>query len=540
VRRGVFAPVAVVAFAILAGGWLLQEGVDRAENVYVRVRVLQEVVDRVESSFVDEVDASSLYDSAIDGLIRDLGDPHSSFLPADDYEDLRIRTEGEYGGIGVEVVRRNERVTVVSPIPSTPGERAGIRAGDQFFEIDGIPADTMMTDQAADLLRGRPGTAVTLSVLRPGVEDPIEFSIERATIRLLAVPYAVMLEDGIGYVPLLTVRETSTREIRAAVDSLREEGLEKLILDLRGNPGGLLDEGIAVSDLFLDQGLDIVETRGRDPRQNETYPASGPDRYSGVSVVVLVDGASASASEIIAGALQDHDRAAVLGETSYGKGSVQTLYRLTGGDVLRLTTARWYTPVGRSITREADEDAPAVERLLGISGQLVTPTELGDRPEFTSSGGRTVYGGGGITPDLFVAPATLSPSETSAVYRVFQRWGAFTVALFNYSVTYVSDHPDLEPGFRVSDAELGDFFETLPQWGADTDRADFSDATRFVRYRLEREIALQAWGAQGQFDHIWRADRQITTAVEMLRGVEDTAALLEAVAAAEIGQNRDR
>ena len=257
-RRGIIPPMAVFAFAMMAVGWLLQAGADRSENMYVRVRVLQEVVDRVESSFVDEVDKTKLYTSAIDGLIRDLGDAHSSFLPADDYENLRIRTQGDYGGVGLEVVDRNDRVTVVSPIPSTPGARAGIRAGDQFFEIDGIPADTMVTDQAVELLRGRAGTAVTMKMMRPGVEEPIEFSVERATIRLLAVPFAVMLEGDIGYVPLQTVRETSSREIRAAVDSLRDEGLRGLVLDLRGNPGGLLDEGVAVSDLFLDKGLSMI------------------------------------------------------------------------------------------------------------------------------------------------------------------------------------------------------------------------------------------------------------------------------------------
>ena len=537
VRRGLFAPVAVVAFAVMAGGWLLQEGVDRAENIYVRVRVLQEVVGHVETSFVDEVDRGGLFESAIDGLIRDLGDPHSSFLPADEYENLRIRTEGEYGGVGLEVVDRNDRVTVVSPIPSTPGQRAGIRAGDQFFEIEGIPADTMITDQAVELLRGRPGTEVTVKMLRPGVDEPIEFTIERATIRLRAVPFALMLEPGIGYVPLQTVRETSSREIRAAVDSLLEEGLDGLILDLRGNPGGLLDEGIAVSDLFLEAGLPIVETRGRAADQNETYLSSSSDRYQGLPIVVLIDGTSASASEIVAGALQDHDRAAIVGETSYGKGSVQSLFRLTGGDVLRLTTARWYTPVGRSINRDPDVVVDLAEHELSISGQMVMPTSLEGRPEFESLGGRTLYGGGGITPDLFVSPETLSPRETQAVYRVFRRGSRFNVALFNYAVSYVQEHSDLEPGFEVSEAELQDFYETLPEWDAEVDHDEFLAAERFVRYYMEREIALQAWGDAGQFEQSRKHDRQLGTAVELLRGVMDPADLIEQVMAEENGQS---
>ncbi|MCK5923671.1 MAG: PDZ domain-containing protein, partial [Methylococcales bacterium] len=266
--------VAVVASAVVVAGWLLQDGVGRTDNAYLRVRVLQEVIDRVESSFAQEVEYDRLHESAIDGLFRDLGDPHSSLIPASSYENLRIRTEGEYGGIGLEVADRNGWVTVVSPIPNTPGARAGIRSGDQFFEIEGVPADTMVTDQAVEMLRGRPGTEVSVRIIRPGVDEPIPFTIERAEIQLRAVPFGVMLEHGIGYVPLQTFQAGSEREITTVLDSLREaEGARSLILDLRGNPGGLLDAGIAVSDLFLDVDLSIVETRGRASGQNETYSA---------------------------------------------------------------------------------------------------------------------------------------------------------------------------------------------------------------------------------------------------------------------------
>ncbi len=531
-KRSIVAPIFIVALSVSAGGWLLQQGVDRAENVYVRVRVLQEVVDRVASSFVDEVDPGSLYESAIDGRTRDLGDPHSSFLPASEYEDLRIRTEGEYGGVGLEVTERNGYVTVVSPIPGGPAGRMGIRAGDQFYEIEGVRADTMVTDQAVELLRGRPGSPVTVRMLRPGVEEPIEFTISREIIRLMAVPFAIMMDDQIGYVPLRTVRETSADEVRAAVDSLRTEGMRALVFDLRGNPGGLLDQGIAVTDLFLEEGQGIVETRGRAGDQNETFQASRPDRYPDLPVVVLVDGGSASASEIIAGALQDYDRAVLIGETTFGKGSVQSLYRLTGGDVLRLTTAKWYTPVGRSIHLEPEARRNGERsHTLSISGQLVDPVDLDGRPTYESAAGRTLYGGGGITPDLFVLPETLSGSEVSAVQRLFARGGGFSLALFNYAVEYVSDRPDLEPGFAVSDADLDAFFATLPEFGAGVDRADFEGAERFVRYQLEGEIAFQAWGEAGQFRQLLEHDRQLARAVEVLTGVESPADLIEDVAA---------
>ncbi|MGY8777633.1 MAG: S41 family peptidase, partial [Longimicrobiales bacterium] len=316
------------------------------------------------------------------------GDPHSSFLPASDYENLRIRAEGEYGGVGLEVIDRGGYVTVVSPIPGGPGGRMGIRGGDQFFEIEGVRADTMVTDEAVELLRGRPGETVTIQMLRPGVEEPIEFTITREVIRLKAVPFAQMLDDGVGYVPLLTFRETSATEVRAAVDSLLQEGMTGLVLDLRGNPGGLLDQGIAVTDLFLAPGQSVVETRGRAEDQNETFSSSTPDRFPGLPVVTLIDGSSASASEIVAGALQDYDRAVLIGETSFGKGSVQSLFRLTGGDVLRLTTAKWFTPIGRSIHLEPeDRGETEASHVLSISGQLVQPSSIEGRPTFESESG---------------------------------------------------------------------------------------------------------------------------------------------------------
>lgn len=530
-RRSVAAPAVVVLLSVIAGGWLLQRGIDRSDNMYVRVRVLQEVMDRVESSFVEEVDGDALYDSAIDAIIRDLGDPHTSFIRAAEYENLRIRTEGEYGGVGLEVTDGEDYVTVVSAIPGGPSERVGIRAGDRFVEIDGVAADTLLTDQAVMKLRGAPGTEVTVKMLRPGMDDPIEFTIRREIIRLMAVPFSLMLEDGVGYVPLRAVQETSSAEIAAALDSLRDQGMRALVFDLRGNPGGLLDEGIAVSDLFLDRGQAIVETRGRAMGQSAAFDASTPDRYPGLPVVVLVDRSSASAAEIIAGALQDHDRAAVVGETTYGKGSVQSLFPLTGGDVLRLTTARWYTPLGRSINVDHGEQdtVPAEMPLLSLTGQAVERTSLAGRPEYMTPSGRIVYGGGGIPPDLYVAPETLTAPEVRGAQGLFMSAGAFSQAIFNGAVTYLQAHPDIEPGFALSDADLDTFFAELSQWDPDVTREDFGLAERYVRYHLEREIALQHWGEAGQFRQSQRYDRQLERAMDVLEGVETPDQLFEAV-----------
>lgn len=532
-RRSLAAPLVVVVVAAITGGWFLQRGVDRGENVYVKVRLFQEVVDRVESSYVEEVEPARIYNSAIDGILRELNDPYSSFLAASDYENLRIQgIEGDYGGVGLEVIERNGWVTVVSPMPGTPGARAGIRAGDQFYEVAGVAADTMDTDQAVALLRGKPGTTVSVRMLRPGVDEPIPFTLTRDKIQLRAVPFAVMLEDDIAYVPLQSVLESSTRELTAALDSLKGAGMRRLILDLRGNPGGVLDQGIEVSDLFLEPGSPIVETRGRAADQNAVYKASKEGRYAGVPMVVLVDGGSASASEIVAGALQDNDRALVLGESTFGKGLVQSLYRLSGGNVLRLTTARWYTPVGRSINKDPEvrfhkEGTEA----LSLDGQFAVGPDLEGRPTYTSIGGRTLFGGGGIAPDVFVTPEVLTSEEEAAARVLFRQAGDFQVAMFNFAVRFVGSHRDIPSDFELTEADLTEFLHALPEWGVQAGAEDFRKARRFVTYQLEREIALQAWGDRGLFLHQRKHDAQLTRAEELLRGVSTVAELLAAAPA---------
>lgn len=530
-RRHVGAPAALVAVAVITGGWLLQEGVERAENVYVKVRLFQEVVDRVESSFVDEVARERLYDSAIEGILDELKDPYSSFLAAQDFENLRIQgIEGEYGGVGLEVVERGGWVTVVSPMPGTPGARVGIKPGDQFFEIGGVPADTMNVDQAVAILRGKPGSSVSVRMLRPGVEEPIPFTLTREVIQLRAVPFALLLEGGIGYVPVQSVLESSSQEVSAALDSLQRGGMKGLVMDLRGNPGGVLDQGIELADLFLPEGAPIVETRGRAQDQNETYKATRADQYPGLPVVVLVDGSSASASEIVAGALQDNDRAVVVGESTFGKGLVQSLYRLSGGNVLRLTTARWYTPSGRSINKDQDAGSDGGRtRLLTLSGRYTTGPDPDGRPTYTSAGGRTLFGGGGIAPDLFVTPETLSPDEEAAVRQLYRHGGAFQEAIFNQAVRYVAANPSLRPGFVLSDQDLGDFLRTLPELGVTVEAGAFRAARRFIAHQLEREIALRAWGERGAFQQGARRDVQLSRALELLRGVSSTDELLARV-----------
>jgi carboxyl-terminal processing protease len=532
-RRSVLAPVAVLATAVITGGWFLQQGVDQEQNVYFQARLFQEVVDRIASDYVERVPKDSLYRSAIDGLITSLGDPNSSFLEAKDYEDLRIRTQGDYGGVGLEITERDGYVTVVSPIPGTPGQRAGIRAGDQFVEIEGRDAAGWKSDQAVEVLRGAPGSEVHVKVRRLGVDQPIPFTLKRERIHLNSVPFSVALPGGIAYVPMKVVRETSSAELRTSLDSLKGVGgLRGIVLDLRDNPGGLLEQGIAVSDQFVPRGASIVETRGRAARQSETFKAPRGDRYENIPVVVLVNEYSASASEIISGALQDHDRAVVVGMPSYGKGSVQTLFRVSGGNVLRLTTARWYTPLGRSIDKPHDEQLAARSRETGtltIEGAPTRPAVLEGRPTITSPSGRTLYGGGGITPDVIVLEDTLTIEEQTGARVLFRQAGAVETALFNLAVRLIQERPNIQPDFTIGDAEIERVYESLSDSvRAEIPEEDWNRASRFLRHNLERKIALQKWGEVGEFRRTMIYDPQLKAALDLLSRADSPAALFRA------------
>jgi carboxyl-terminal processing protease len=516
--RNVILPFVLVGGAILLGGWFLQEGVSREESAFLQSRLLQEVVDYVSSEYVDEVDDQRLYDAAIRGILRELEDPNTSFIDATAWEDFRIRaTDGGYAGVGLEVTERDGLVTVLSPIPGGPGDRAGIRPGDRFLSIDGRDARTLGVDAAVDILRGDEGTTVRVEMSRMGVANPIPFTLTREVIQLKAVPYAMLLEDGVGYVPLQAFRSTSTTEVETEIRRLLEEGADGIILDVRGNLGGLLDEGISISELFLGPDLTVVETRGRGAGQSATYSTRGEAEFPDVPLVVLLDESSASASEIVAGALQDHDRALLIGAPSFGKGSVQTLFRLSGGNVLRLTTAYWYTPAGRSIQKTVPEDPDLRPRgAWTLSNGVVATEDLPGRPEFQSAGGRTVLGGGGITPDLWVIQDTLTTVESEAVQELFSQAGTFNQTLFNFAAKWIQDQGPIEPGFRVSGAAVQAFREALAEQGLSPDPQVFRDADRYIRFQLESEIALQALGEEGRFRRIRDRDRQLQAAVEAL------------------------
>ncbi|MEH7827922.1 S41 family peptidase [Gemmobacter denitrificans] len=343
----------------LAGPLIAQEAA-KTSSVYEQLDLFGDIFERIRGQYVEEVESKKLIEAAINGMLTSL-DPHSSYLPPEDFDDMQVQTKGEFGGLGIEVTQEQGFIKVVSPMDDTPADKAGILAGDFITHVNGESVLGLTLDDAVDKMRGEVGSEIIITVVREGVEEPFDVSIIRDTIKLTAVKGRVV---GNAVVLRITTFNDQTfpgveTELKKAVEELGgADKVSGLVLDLRNNPGGLLNQAIAVSDGFLEKG-EIVSTRGRNPQDGERFNAAEGDLIGGKPIVVLINGGSASASEIVAGALQDHRRAIVVGTKSFGKGSVQSVIPLRGEGAMRLTTARYYTPSGRSI------------QALGISPDIV-------------------------------------------------------------------------------------------------------------------------------------------------------------------------
>ncbi|MCS6771843.1 MAG: S41 family peptidase [Kiritimatiellae bacterium] len=345
-----------IAVGVLAANWWLgarlysQEPVPERDDPYQHIAIFTRAIEQIRENYVDtnRVAYKDLVQGALRGMLQSL-DPHSQFLDAEMFKEMKDDTSGQFGGLGIVVGIKDGALTIIAPMEDTPGFRAGLLAGDRIVEIDGVSTDGMSLPDAVKKLRGAPGTRVTLRIMRQPANEFLTKEIERANIEVVTVKDARILQDGIGYVRITQFNEPTAEALKKELDRLRGEGLQALVIDLRNNPGGLLSSAIDVAQLFLDRNQVIVSTQGRNPSQNKVYRARQRARYEGFPIAILVNGGSASASEIVAGALQDNRRAVLVGEKTFGKGSVQSVLPMDDGTALRLTTARYITPAERII-----------------------------------------------------------------------------------------------------------------------------------------------------------------------------------------------
>ncbi len=507
--------LALVGFvAFLSGGWLLQRSAAGGENVYGQARMLDDVVQYVSRYYVDSISESKLYDMAIDGMLDQLHDPYTLFLRPQDMKELSLATTGNYGGLGIRIEVVDGWITIVSPLPGTPADSAGVQAGDRIVELNGVSTHNWSSDTAVARLRGPRGSVARVTIVRPGIADSIHLDITREVIHVDPVQFPMVLGHHVGYVQLNTVSEQSADELKSAIDSLRQAGATSVIFDLRYNPGGLLNQGIAVSDLFLNRGEAVVETRGRAPDASSTYDAANPQAWPGMPVVVLVNGYTASAAEIIAGALQDHDRALVLGTTTFGKGLVQSVINIGPDDALKLTTGRWYTPSGRRLQRPTQHNPADQGGTIDVNGADTTVSDS-NPPKFYTDAGRVVYGGGGIRPDVTVRD-TLTTGEQDLLKAIGGKVTVYSGVLSSFALAEKGDRGFTSPDFTVSPAMIASFRRELAKRGLTVPDSTWQAGVSFVRDQLGYEITRYVFGRSAETRRRIADDQQVQAALALL------------------------
>jgi len=529
-RRNIILVSIALALSVFALGAFADgpasEKQEKQTDVYHDLEVFAKIVEKVSQYYVDEVDTHELIQAAINDMLDEL-DPHSQYLDGLDYEDLMVSTRGEFGGLGIYIVFRDNYPTVISPIDDTPGDRAGLRGGDQIVEIEGMDTEGWRTDKAVKYLRGDPGTDVTFKIRRPGSDEAIEYVLTREIINVSSVPYHDMFGD-VGYVKVSSFSKRTASDLEDAIDALESQGMRGLVLDFRGNPGGLLQASTEVSELFLDKDKLVVYTKGRLQNSNRKYYSSNRKIHRGYPIVILINGASASASEIFAGALQDWDRAFVVGQTSFGKGTVQTVFNLSETEAIKLTTAKYYTPSGRSIhmdhkkrMEEAEAGMTTAQRDTDGDADVETADVNADKPVFYTSGGRIVYGGGGITPDL-----EFEPLYYTDLQRELERKSmAFTFAV------EVLDDDEIVEGFRTDDVMLDRFYGFLADREFEYKEEDLTEENvNYIRTMVAREALNHRYGRKAMYRILLEADPEFQ---EVLKIIKTSPTLEEMFAYAE-------
>ncbi len=485
-----------------------------------------EALDVIQRNYVDNVGPDKLVYSAIKGMLRAL-DPHSSFFDPKEFARLREEQHSKYFGLGIRVralLRDRGRVVIVEPPAiGSPAQKRGLRAGDVITKIEGESIDDWTSDEVVSHLRGPRGTTVNITVERPGIHDPLQFKVERDEIPIVTVPYAFEVKPGIGYIKIDRFSESTAAELRDKLKKLDENNLNGLILDLRDNPGGLLNQAIEVADFFVPKGEMIVSTKGRMEGSARPYRAPSLEKVR-VPLVVLVNRHSASASEIVAGALQDHDRALIVGETTFGKGLVQSVYTLENDTGMALTTAKYYTPSGRLIQR--DYSGSTFEYYYMNSG---VPPAGKEEIKYTDSG-RKVYGGGGIAPDVNVPMRELNRFEALLTSKdIFFEYARrltsgqvpaasnFQLPLKNEEVSApASKAPKATPKFEITDAIIEDFKEFLRSRKLDFTDEDIQNNVDFIKRRIKQEVYTSSFGLQEGFKVAIQGDTQVLKALEVL------------------------
>ena len=488
----------------------------KAVNIYDKIRVLNQIISIVNENYVEPVNWDNALDGAFLGMLDEL-DPHSSYIPRDKLEEVNEEYQGRFEGIGIEFDLLGGYITVIAPVVDSPSDRAGLQPGDKIVAIDGDDAYEITREEVYRTLRGPKGSAVMITIRRPGLEETFDVEIIRDQIPIYSLISSFMIDDRTGYMRLTRFASSTSDEVSSAIDRLRSEGMTRLIFDLRTNGGGYLEQAVNVADLFITTPDTLVYTAGRKSEMSEVYMANNNRGYDDFAVIVLINRWSASASEIVAGAVQDLDRGLVVGETSFGKGLVQRQWPLKDGSALRVTIARYYTPSGRLIQRPYENGIRDYYEDFGKKDreEMLDSLRTG-KAKYKTKKGREVYGGGGISPDVHV-PLTEHTPGTSRLVGHPKR------LTFNWGTEFAKERKDgwenvrsFKNKFQITDTLLDDFLGYVEKQDVEVDRGEIEEDSRYIRSVLKAEVAGAIWGKSAYYQIFVSNDPQVVAAMSHL------------------------
>ena len=480
IRKKLFAALALSTLGLVSFRAASEN--ERYFEIAKNLDIFATLFKEVNTYYVDEITPAKLVKTGIDAMLRSL-DPYTNYIPEDDIEDFRTMTTGQYGGIGASVVKRNGKTVVQSAYEGYPAQKAGLLPGDEILDINGVVVDKKSNGDISKLLKGQANSVVKLMVTRYGQDKPVEINITRDKIQVDNVPYVGMISGDVGYFQLGGFTVDAGKEVRAAVTKLKEQGAKKVVFDIRDNPGGLLNEAVNISNLFIDKGLDVVSTKGKVTEWNKTYKALDVPLDTQIPIAIITSNRSASASEIVSGVLQDYDRAVLVGERTFGKGLVQATRPLSYNSQLKVTTAKYYIPSGRCI-QEIDYAHRAEDGTLGKF-----PDSL--RTAFKTTAGRTVYDGGGVAPDIEVTDREIADITRLLLQKSY---------LFDYATRFRAEHPTIAPArqFHMSDVDYQKFVAYLQSknisYSTDAEKSltDFSKKVKEDKHYEDVKLELEA------------------------------------------------
>lgn len=520
--------VGVIVIVSLFVGAMINTVVS-GDNIYDQLNKFKDVLSLTEKFYVEDVDTQKLTEAAINGLLGQL-DPHSVYIPASQLQKVNEDFQGSFEGVGIEYQVLNDTLLVVTPIVGGPSEALGILAGDKIIKINDTSCVGITQSGVQTKLRGAKGTHVKVTIVRAGIKNLLDFDIVRDKIPLYTVDSSFMLDNETGYVDVTRFAATTHDEFASAVGKMKSVGMKRLVLDLRGNPGGYLEQAFRMADELMPKGKKIVYTKGRRPEFSEEYVSSGNGKFEDVSLIVLVNSGSASASEIVAGAVQDWDRGLIVGETTFGKGLVQRQYDLKDGSAFRLTIARYFTPSGRIIQRPYGEDKMQYQREAferqENEGDNLSHTEEKDstRPTFKTAGGRKVYGGGGITPDYIVKSDKLN--EYSVQLRSKNIFLQYADKFLDHNGTalrakYGKDAAMFAGEFEVTPSMLDDMKSIAKSKGIEFNQELYDKDLKFIKAFTKAYIGRSLFGNEGSARVMLAVDNQFLKAITLFPEAEE-------------------